>query len=237
MKNLTSQKSSPSEEIKYECELCKDTEFIFVDTNTVKPCTCVAAKKYKKLYDKSGITDVFRSKTFDNYSTDRKPEIIKAAKNIAVKFVTNYNGESIAMLGQVGAGKTHLCVAISGALMEKSIGVLYMQYRDAITKIKQNVMDDEVYQKELIQYKTAPVLYIDDLYKGNITGSDHNIMFEIINHRYLNNLPIIVSSEYGVKELIGFDQAIGSRILEMCKGFIIEFPKAIELNHRLAIKS
>ena len=42
------------------------------------------------------------------------------------------------------------------------------------------------------------MLLIDDLFKVSISKSDVNIMFEIVNFRYFNNLPIIISCEMGI---------------------------------------
>lgn len=42
------------------------------------------------------------------------------------------------------------------------------------------------------------MLLIDDLFKGSISKSDVNIMFEIVNSRYFNNLPIMISCEMGI---------------------------------------
>ena len=70
------------------------------------------------------------------------------------------------------------------------------------------------------------------LRNGKVTESDVNIMFEIINHRYLNNKSIIISSELFQEDLLKFDEAIGSRIIEMCKGRIVEI-RGIENNYRL----
>ena len=96
-------------------------------------------------------------------------------------------------LGQVGSGKTHLSMAISNVLMDNGIGVLYMPYRESIMKLKQNIMDKEYCTKEISKFKNAKVLFVDDLFKGSFSGSDVNIMFEIINHRYFNWMPVIVS--------------------------------------------
>ena len=92
-----------------------------------------------------------------------------------------------------------------------------------MTYIKQNILDCEVYNKYLNRYKNARVLLIDDLFKGNITPSDINIIFEIINYRYFNNKPIIVSTE---------KYKSGSRILEMCDKFNIEV-RGKGLNYRI----
>lgn len=81
-------------------------------------------------------------------------------------------------------------------------------------------------------FNLAEVLIIDDLFKGKINESDINIIFEIVNYRYMNNLPIIVSSEFTPEELLYFDEGIGSRIIEMCKDYIVEI-EGRENNYRV----
>lgn len=66
-------------------------------------------------------------------------------------------------LEEVGSGKTHLSSSIANKLMDNCVGVLYMSYREAITKIKQNVIDIEEYERIIGRYKRANVLLLDDL--------------------------------------------------------------------------
>jgi len=227
------------EEKHYDCPLCKDLEYI-IEASKARDCRCREAKNYQRILTRSGISTVFRQKSFLNFNVNDKPKVVVAAKEMAEEYVKNFNEikedkhHSIAFLGQVGSGKTHLSIAIANDLMKEKVGVLYMQYREAMTALKQNIMDEAYYQNEIVKYKTATVLLIDDLYKGKISPTDHNIMFEIINYRYLKGSPIIISSEYKVEELLAFDEAIGSRVIEMCRGRIIEF-EGMDLNHRLAL--
>lgn len=137
------------------------------------------------------------------------------------------------LCGQVGSGKTHLSIALALNFLNKGIKVVYMPYRDKITSLKQNMLDYEYYKKLVSKYQTCEVLLIDDLFKGKINDSDINIMFEIINYRYLNQLPVIVSTEFTVEKLLTFDEAIGSRIYEMCKDYIVEIEKDKDNNYRL----
>ena len=99
-------------------------------------------------------------------------------------------------------------------------------------KIKQNVMNMDTYEKIMNRYKQCKVLLIDDLFKGNITFSDINIIFEIVNYRYFNNLAMIISTEKCKSDLLQIDEAIGSRILEMTKDYNIEL-KGRKLNYRI----
>ena len=95
-------------------------------------------------------------------------------------------------------------------------------------------MTDEVYyQRTISKYQTCDVLLIDDLFKGRVNESDVNIMFEIINYRYLNYLPIIVSSEFTIEKLLTFDEGVGSRIYEICKDYVVEIKRDIRNNYRL----
>ena len=242
----------------FECELCQDTEFIieqkpyytYTDKDGNKrtayssvstPCACREAKRYKRILDSSGISEAFQQKTVNQFKPKNKQQ--DEARKAAADYITNFEqirstrNNSIAFLGQVGAGKTHLTIAIANALLKMGIGVLYMQYREAVTQLKQCITDEESYQRELGKYKNAPVLLVDDLFKGltrqgKANESELSIMFEIINFRYLKQMPVLVSSEFGIDRLIDFDEATGSRIADMCKGRTIEFAGA-ELNHRM----
>ncbi|CEJ72878.1 DNA replication protein [[Clostridium] sordellii] len=90
-----------------------------------------------------------------------------------------------------------------------------------MTYIKQNIIAKEIYEKIVGKYKNVRVLLIDDLFKVSISKSDVNIMFEIVNFRYFNNLPIIISCEMGIDETLYVDEAVGSRSYEMRKGYLI----------------
>lgn len=232
----------PENDSKYDCKKCKDTEFIFYkDLNGyeyAKECECRTLKIAKRLLEKSGISEEFQSKTFSNFE-DRGIEQIREAKRKAIEYYQSFSqnenerNNSIVFMGQVGSGKTHLGMALANNLIKtKNVAVLYMEYRQTATKLKQLITDDYNYNMELNKFKKARVLFIDDMLKGKVTESDVNLLYEIINHRYFNKLPMIISTEKTREELIEFDEAIASRIIEMSKKNIIEL-KGKELNYRL----
>ena len=70
------------------------------------------------------------------------------------------------------------------------------------------------------------------MFKGSVTKSDVNIVFEIVNFRYFNNLPMIVSCEKCIEELLDIDKAIGSRLIEMSKDYLVQM-KGKRLNFRV----
>ena len=201
-------------------------------------CECFEPTMAKRRIARSGISEPFRAKGFKNFDTRGIAQLEKAY-TICVDYCKNYQDfkesrhNSILLLGQVGCGKTHLALASANALLDyQKIRVIYMPYREMITRLKQNITDEDAYNKNIDELKTAPMLVIDDLLKGKTTESDINILFEIVNYRYVCNLPMIITSEKTTGELLDFDSAIGSRLIEMAEGRIIEL-KGNELNYRL----
>lgn len=70
------------------------------------------------------------------------------------------------------------------------------------------------------RFKEASVLYIDDLFKSKDnappTPSDVQKTFQMLNFRYNNGLPTIISSELTIDRILQIDEATGGRIKEMC---------------------
>ena len=106
-----------------------------------------------------------------------------------------------------------------------------MPYLEAIKELKSLVLDKVEYEKTILKYKNADVLIIDDLFKdkvrggkliGELTEADLKHIYTIINYRYLNKMPLIISSECSPEMLLELDEATGGRILEMAgtKGVI-----------------
>ena len=200
-------------------------------------CDCRKIEKLKNEWKHSGINVEQSTHTFSNFEVWNLSS--ERAKNTAVAYykefyeVRNKRRNSILFCGQVGSGKSHLSVGLALNFLKQRIKVVYMPYRDVITKVKQNMIDPQYYSKIILKYQLCEVLLIDDLFKGKINESDINIVFEIINYRYLNFLPVIVSSEFSIDRLLAFDEGVGSRIYEMAKDYVVEIEKDIGNNYRL----
>ena len=218
----------------YKCDKCRDITYI-VEDGEARECECKALRDCEDILRRSGISEAFRKKRFDNFDFSRDKATMDGYK-IATGYALNFKDKekdrdnSIMFIGQVGSGKTHLSLAIANELMEDGVGVVYMSYREVITRLKQNIMDEVYYHRVISKYKNARVLLIDDLFKGKVTESDINIMFELLNFRYFNKLPVIVSCEMDVDRILSVDEAIGSRLVEMCKCVEV---KGKKLNYRM----
>lgn len=223
------------------CDKCNGTGWIHFEKDGksyAKRCDCQQMEIAERRLRSSGISEEFRKKGFKNFD-DRGMDVLRQAKNIGLEYCKNFpdiRGErynSVMYMGQVGSGKTHLSMAICNNLMDVyQVGVLYMPYREEILRIKQTVRDEVNYNNAINRYKQCPVLMIDDLLKGKSTEADINILFEIINYRYLNYKPMIISTEKTKDELLDFDEGTMSRIVEMSRGHMIEIIGK-EYNYRI----
>ena len=200
-------------------------------------CECREMEKINNGWKAAGINPELSQLTFSTFQVWN--ESSRIAKSAALAYYKSFNTvrkarqNSILLCGQVGSGKSHISIALALNLLKKNIKVVYMPYRDVITKVKQNMMDEEYYQKLISKFQSCEVLLIDDLFKGKITEADINIIFEIINYRYLNHLPMIISTEFLIEDLLIFDEAVASRIYEMSKGHVVEIERGRERNFRM----
>lgn len=210
---------------KYKCPKCKDTGWIQTEKG-YRRCECYELDYIQRLWKNFGINpeDVKLLRDYETYN-----EKTKKAKLTAADYIKNFKELSkekwLCFMGQPGGGKTHIVLAVGKALLEQKIKVVYMPYLEAIRELKSNVMDDEYYNKLSNRYKRAEVLIIDDLFKdkvkkgtlaGEITPADMNHIYPVLNYRYSNKIPTLISTECTPNMLIDLDEALAGRILEMC---------------------
>lgn len=237
--NRIRKEQKPIEHI-YKCTKCKDTHIIMIKDESghmvARDCDCMAQSISERLMRASGINSDDVNISFKDFNTFNEQELM-SAKNTCFKYAASIRtlrferSNSLLLSGLPGRGKTMLGFAVSNKIIKDGIPVQYTSYRDMITNLKQSITDKEHYSNDINRMKTVDILFIDDLFKGKYTESDINIMYELINHRYLKRLPVIISTERTEAELIDIDEALGSRIIEMCKGFIVNLRKC--QNYRL----
>lgn len=212
--------------LEISCSKCGGKGFVYVrDENEgflAKECECNKKRKAVARLRRSGLENVIKELTFDKYiaKEDWQKDALAKAKAYADSPIG-----WLYMGGQVGSGKTHLCTATCRDLLLQGKEVRYFPWRD-VTTLKQQINDDR-YSNELDSLKTADVLYIDDLFKGGKedaktgkikpTQADVNIAFEILDYRYKNKLPTILSGEMYLTELLEIDEGVGSRVYQMAK--------------------
>lgn len=189
---------------------------------SVSECECAVKRRNALRIKRSGLADVMNRYTFEAYKTpDKQTAAIKAA---ALRYVAESRGEWFVIVGRPGSGKTHICTAIVGKLIEGGKNCKYMLWRDEVRELKALVNDNPAYRERMNLLKNVDVLYIDDFFKGRaVSDGDLNVAFELLNARYNARKRTIISGERTIGAIMDIDEAIGSRIYERSKnGYCFE---------------
>lgn len=231
----------------YDCQICRNKGYIIraVEENgfwriVAQECQCMKIRRTIRRMEKSGLKNLMRDYTFGKFEASENWQ--KTVQNAAASYAKSPQGWFF-IGGQSGCGKTHICTAICRELILQGLDVVYMLWRDEITRLKAMVTDVDKYDNNIQLFKRAEVLYIDDFFKmgrgvGNNdiqkpTMADINIAFELLNYRSINNLQTIISSEFNIAELLEIDQALAGRIVENANPMPIVIRPDIKKNYRL----
>jgi DNA replication protein DnaC len=231
---------------KIKCDKCNDAggffsyeydEILQYEFQKWKPCECTVQNDIRKLFRSSHISEEFQEKSFDNFFLDNRPQSVRDAKYCATKYAEQFNEfrnkrkNSIYIGGRPGSGKTHLLMAIANGIINKGTAVMYFPWVEAFNNLKD---DFSLLDSKIKHMQQVDVLYIDDLFKGRKEPTPFQLeqAFAVINTRYLEKKPMLISSERTIDEIISIDEALGSRLAEMCFDYTVNMIGE-GLNYRL----
>lgn len=233
----------------YDCKLCQNRGYTIavrqgangcVYTSCI-PCKCNDIRASIQRLRQSGLEKSVREQTFDRFVAKEpwQQAMIDTAKRYLAE--GEPEGKWFYAGGQPGCGKTHICTAMARELLYKK-PVRYIVWEQAAKRIKALVNEADEYAEEIAKLERADVLYIDDLFKPvpddsgrrrPPTSADIRLAFEVLNFRYINRMPTILSSEWYLTEIIDMDEATGSRIAERSNGYQLTLGRDKAKNHRL----
>lgn len=176
-------------------------------------------RKAEQLLGNSGIGERFLEASFENYERKCMPAAFDAAVEYADEFDHN-RGTGLIFTGNVGTGKTHLAAAIASHIIKNFyVTVDFVVFTDTLSDIR-NAIAKGSNETEAIENQmcSSSLLIIDDLGKEKQSQFTNELLYRVINKRYKENLPVIITTNYTLQELAErLDYAVFSRIVEMCK--------------------
>lgn len=216
----------------YKCPKCKDTYFISVKTGDPIyseqdiPCECRQRKILQNRFKMSGLTEIMKDKTFDNFTPrPLQKKMYETAKEYAENYfnIKNNRSNGMALIGQVGNGKTHMMAAVANYLINKGVSVLFVYTPELIEELRQaQFTSDEELNNRINLVKNTEVVIFDDIAREKITEFARVQYDRIINHRYINGLPTLITSNLGFE---GLEEKIGlaatDRLMAMTKDRIV----------------
>ena len=176
--------------------------------------------------------DAHRDQTFGNFSL-REPEKLNAEEQDNLKkafrraqeYAENPRGWLV-LLGPFGCGKTHLAAAIANyqtsTMLREPLLVVVPDLLDHLRSTfnpNSSITYDEMFE----QVRSAALLVLDDMGTQSATPWAREKLYQILNHRYNNNLPTIITTANTLEEI---DPRIRSRMLDTrkCDIFYIKAP-------------
>jgi DNA replication protein DnaC len=130
---------------------------------------------------------------------------------------------SLLLLGPTGVGKTHQAYGVLRYLAPTGIRLTWTatSSADLYAALRpRNGVDSET---EFRRYAHAPLLLVDDLGAAKSSEWVEEINFRLINHRYENQLPTILTSNVLPGELMNrVGDRVSSRLIEMCDRVVIK---------------
>lgn len=232
----------------YDCSKCKNRGFLYeIVTEEGQPriirfeCDCMRIRRSFYRMKKSRLESTIRQHTFKSFNAQApwQQDMLQKAREYSETGLDR--GMWFFIGGQPGCGKTHLCTAIAREALYRG-DLSYMVWPEESQKLRALSSDPAGYRAAIDPFKTVQTLYIDDLFKpakdfkGNLmppTATDVRLAFEILNQRYINGLPAIISSEWTLPELTDIDEAVASRICEKSRGYSVSITRDRRKNMRL----
>ena len=226
-------------------------------------CTCNDASKIWQQYDEyiekdkirkinlSKINKLFKNNnlgkrqlnsTFENYKiTNKNKNAYENVKKYVDKLIKGTTNKGLFITGAYGVGKTYLASCIANEIIKNGKSVIFGTLIQLLDFIRDSYSDSEASDKDYLNlYSSVDLLVIDDLGKEKPSEWGLEKLFTIINSRYENNLPVIITTNYNQNSLaerlslngeIETANSIISRLYEMC--YLV---KINDIDHRIKKK-
>ncbi|HOJ01183.1 MAG TPA: ATP-binding protein, partial [Anaerolineaceae bacterium] len=207
------------------CPICHGIGFVRYDLPVNDPnfgkmeiCVCrqeqVRKLKEEHLYNVSNV-ESFRSMTFDSFNIHGRTNEKDANKSLEVAFKSSKAYASqpngwLFLTGKFGCGKTHLAAAIANEIISNGMQTLFLTVPDLLDWLRYAFSGEEAsFETRFSEIRDIPFLVLDDLGTQNSTPWAEEKLFQIINHRYVNRLPTVITSNLDIAEI---NERISSRI-------------------------
>lgn len=186
------------------------------------------ANKVDKIIKNSKMSKRNLNYKFDNFEVNsNNKKVYQSLKEYSEKLANSVERKGLILAGNNGVGKTHLACSIANELIKNGIPIIYGTLINLLAELK-NTYDvyNNISEMKIIKlYEKVDLLIIDDLGKEKPSEWGLEKLFTIINSRYENNLPVIITTNYDQNSLIDrlsingeieTAKSIISRLYEMC---------------------
>ena len=203
-----------------DCPHCKGLGYVRPDVPVDHPhfgrleiCSCripaVKAAIRDRLYSLSRLDELCEL-TFDTFNPhgreglgERQQASLKSAYDRCQTFAGTLDGW-ILLEGPYGCGKTHLAAAMANQCVSLGVPTLFLTVPDLLDTLRFTYDSDETrFEDRFEQIRNAPLLVLDDFGTQSATAWAREKLFQILNYRYINQLPLVITTNLSLQELDG----------------------------------
>jgi DNA replication protein DnaC len=183
------------------------------DFGRVLPCVCIQGRIQSdasdRLYRFSNLEQL-RHMTFDTFLmrgrvgiSPRAEQSLKEAYTHAHAFAETRQ-RWLLLEGGFGCGKTHLAAAIANFAVDHGIPTLFLTAPDLLDWLRATFENsDDSYSDRFELIRKVPLLVMDDFGTQNATSWAKEKMFQLLDHRYVNQLPTVITTNMRIEEIEG----------------------------------
>ena len=189
------------------------------DFGKLEICTCRQADVMRavreRLFSLSHL-DELKELTFETFQPrgriglgDWQANMLEDAYNTARQYAASLHGWLL-LQGGYGCGKTHLAAAIANFAVGMGVPTLFLTVPDLLDLLRFSFnSEDTTFEDRFNEIRNAPLLVLDDFGTQNATAWAQEKLFQIVNYRYINRLPLVVTTNVPLDEL---EERIRSRL-------------------------
>ncbi|MFJ7279825.1 ATP-binding protein [Kitasatospora sp. NPDC098663] len=132
---------------------------------------------------------------------------------------------SLLLLGETGTGKTHQAYGAIRALLGDGVRLRWQAITSVTLYAMMRPRPGADPEREMRELERTPLLLVDDLGAGRASEFTEETTYRLVNHRYEQQLPTILTSNITPAELSGLlGDRTASRLRQMCHKAILDGP-------------
>ncbi len=211
-----------------ECPICGGVGYIRQDLPVGHPefgklqvCRCrhaeISHQVHQRLFALSNL-DELHHLNFDNFNPQGRVGIpihqvrsLELAYNHARQYAESLNGWLL-IQGKYGCGKTHLAASIANFAVDMGVPTLFITVPDMLDSLRFGYQNSAMpFEEQFDEIRRIALLVLDDFGTQNATPWAQEKLFQIINYRYINQLPLVVTTNLPIDQI---EERISSRLLD-----------------------